>query len=328
MKIITRIVIALNGDILEEESFEYHGPIAHCSGGKSSAPPPPTAAETALTTAQTGLINQQVAQLTKQNEMLDKLWPDISEAMKGQIDLQKLQLTAATNLAPLQEELAKQGIDLQGIQIATAKEQISRNKALEPLILETIGYTKDETGNYVPLPGQGTGVSPLLESQLAKEEKQLGEQLSQKLGPNWQASTPGIQSMDTFKTRADLLRDESARATKTQQMQGLFALSGQGTNVTPLPTSVGSTGLLGGTSGGTSLSSLFSSASPDFSSVQNTLQQNRLQPWLASQGQKAGQTSAMMGGLIGGATVGGTVGGIPGAAIGGVGGLLAGYLLS
>ena len=47
MKIYERIVLDWDGAVLEEESFEYSGPLALCGGGggkkpKTPAPPPPT----------------------------------------------------------------------------------------------------------------------------------------------------------------------------------------------------------------------------------------------------------------------------------------------
>jgi hypothetical protein len=37
MKIYTKIVLNLKGEIVEEESFEYHGPVAECKGGGGSS---------------------------------------------------------------------------------------------------------------------------------------------------------------------------------------------------------------------------------------------------------------------------------------------------
>ena len=47
MKIYERIVLDWDGTVLEEESFEYTGPLALCGGGggkkpKTPEPPPPT----------------------------------------------------------------------------------------------------------------------------------------------------------------------------------------------------------------------------------------------------------------------------------------------
>ena len=47
MKIYERIVLGWDGTVLEDESFEYTGPLALCGGGggkkpKTPEPPPPT----------------------------------------------------------------------------------------------------------------------------------------------------------------------------------------------------------------------------------------------------------------------------------------------
>ena len=335
MKIYEKIVIEMStGKILEEQSFEYKGPIAECKGG--SAPPPgPTPQETALTMAQTELIEQQIAQLRKESKLLDEMWPALEEIFAGQIDLQGMQIETAKTLLPLQEELAKQGIDLTTMQIEGIKEEIERNKALEPAILETIGFTKDESGKYIPttniqkqleetymkaLSGE-TPISPALEAEIGQQEKQLRQHLSQKLGPGYETTTPGIQALDQFQRRATLVREEARRGmteSAAQQYLGytgltagnLMALAGgtpQALSITPGT----STGLLAGTSGGSTgginIGNLFSggsasSVSSQIQSLSDQLKAERMEPWMLQQGQKAGRTQTLMSGLIGGAS--------------------------
>ena len=66
MKIYERIVLDWDGAVLEEESFEYTGPLALCGGGgkkpKTPAPPPPTpkpAVAKDVTAAATEAMNEQ-----------------------------------------------------------------------------------------------------------------------------------------------------------------------------------------------------------------------------------------------------------------------------
>ena len=66
MKIYERIVLDWDGTVLEEESFEYTGPLALCGGGgkkpKTPEPPPPTpkpAVAKDVTAAATEAMNEQ-----------------------------------------------------------------------------------------------------------------------------------------------------------------------------------------------------------------------------------------------------------------------------
>jgi len=66
MKIYERIILDWDGAVLEEESFEYAGPLALCGGGgkksKTPEPPPPTpkpAVAKDVTAAATEAMNEQ-----------------------------------------------------------------------------------------------------------------------------------------------------------------------------------------------------------------------------------------------------------------------------
>ena len=67
MKIYERIVLDWDGTVLEEESFEYTGPLALCGGGggkkpKTPEPPPPApkpAVAKDVTAAATEAMNEQ-----------------------------------------------------------------------------------------------------------------------------------------------------------------------------------------------------------------------------------------------------------------------------
>ena len=54
-------------------------------------------------------------------------------------------------------------------------------------------------------------VSPALEAEIEKKKAGLIENLSGRLGPNWQTSTAGIQTMSEFNKTAGLLREEARR---------------------------------------------------------------------------------------------------------------------
>jgi hypothetical protein len=353
--------------------------------------------EDELIRMQTRLIEQQVASLEKQNALIDELWPSISsyyesslalseaqlaattellpiqkEAQQASLELTKLQTESAKALLPLQQSLAEQGIELNSLQIDAIKSQTERNAALEPLLLEAMGYRKDDSGAYVPIENQPqdpilqqfedrlnaalTGeepISPALEKQLTEEQKLLEADLSKRLGPDWASSTPGIQAMDKFKQRADLIREEARQGAisqagsqylaargllageKQQKVANIAGLMGNTSSLSNVPTGVSTTNLSQLTSGGggtADLSGLMgggsSSVYGNIADLRNYYADQRARQDAINMGTSAGRTSALMGGLMGGAQIGAAAGGTTGALVGGGLGLLAGYLLS
>lgn len=73
MKIYERIVMDWDGTVLDEQAFEYEGPVALCGGGgggkgSSPSPPPPTpkpATAKDVTAAATDAVNEQDAKRKK-----------------------------------------------------------------------------------------------------------------------------------------------------------------------------------------------------------------------------------------------------------------------
>ena len=54
-------------------------------------------------------------------------------------------------------------------------------------------------------------LSPLAVQQFDEQEAQIRENLSRRLGPNWEQTTPGIQAMKSFRERRGLLEEEMRR---------------------------------------------------------------------------------------------------------------------
>jgi hypothetical protein len=170
MKIYNRIVMDMNTwEVLEEDSYEYDGPLALCGGGSSEP---------------------------------DPVYP------------------SATELA------------IQQLQLASLQEQAKENAQLKPLLYASMGLTTDASGNirkmtedeyqnsltdtqklaYKAEKLQQEGklpVSTVLENDIADREKVLRETLAQKLGGNYETSTPGIQALSEFNKKADELREQS-----------------------------------------------------------------------------------------------------------------------
>lgn len=104
---------------------------------------------------------------------------------------------------------------------------------LRPIELEALGYKQLPDGTLEKIPvvqdelsklyyenaikaAKGElPVSPALEADLTQQKNALAENLSRRLGSNWQTSTPGIQSLSEFDKRAGLLREEARRGQMT-----------------------------------------------------------------------------------------------------------------
>lgn len=143
--------------------------------------------------------------------------------------------------------------ELQSLQLAELKKYQQMSAAMEPLLLANMGYktvtnpdgtiglvamTEEERKAVLPesvlqdetlyrnyqdyalkaLKGE-LPVSPALEDEIALNQKKLEETLSQKLGPNWRMTTPGIQAQKAFDQAASLAREEARRGQIAQGAQ-------------------------------------------------------------------------------------------------------------
>ncbi len=170
MKIYEKVVIDIeSGDVLQEESYEYDGPMAMCDFSPDvNVPPPPPKSETELE-----MERKQLQLLESQMAEQQKLKPFLYESM----GLRENPETGELERVPEQ------------------KDELTR--LYEERQLQAL---KGE------LP-----VSPALEAELQNEYKKVNEDLTRRLGPNWQLSTAGQQAMGEFKKRAELLREEARR---------------------------------------------------------------------------------------------------------------------
>lgn len=342
-RIHTEVIIDIaTGQVLKDSFYEYEGPIAECKGDTNI--PGPSESETELTDEQKELVAQQVEQLRKQNQIIDNMWPEIQKAISGELSYEQLMIDSSKELQPLYTDLAKKGIDLNSLQIDSMSSEIQRNEALKPMILDTLGYSLDANGKYVPSDTSQDPIQNMLKEQYSgaisgeipltpdveKYIKDYETSLEQRLGPNWRETTPGIQALNEINNVKQNARQSMITNTGSNYMgytsnrlTGLLAGTGQGTgNVTvPSITSSGAntaTGLLSGTSTDSTMAGI--------SDLRNYYQNERLTNAALKAGNAAGQSSSMMGGLMGGAQAGSSYG--PwGSAIGGGIGLLAGYLL-
>jgi len=136
--------------------------------------------------------------------------------------------------SPAQQEIEQEQLEI-------LREQRQQQSEFQPFLYKSMGLTRDpQTGELVESPTEQTEierlyeerqlaalkgelpVSPALESELGTQEKQVQEDLARRLGPEWQRTTAGQQSMGEFQKRAGLLREEARRGQLTTG-EGLMA---------------------------------------------------------------------------------------------------------
>ncbi|MFA7120534.1 MAG: hypothetical protein WC277_03595 [Bacilli bacterium] len=184
MKVYEKIVIDMEtGDVLEEQGYEYDGPIAHCGGGSTTVQAPqPTAQEIALQQEQLNILQQQ----RSETEMMK---PYVLSGMGLVEEDGKLRYMSEDERLAGMSSLERQQYDIAKLQ----QERLAQAYAGE-------------------LP-----VSPALEKNLQQQEQQMREALSQRLGAGWEMSTAGQQAMGEFTRNAELLREEARRGAMTTE---------------------------------------------------------------------------------------------------------------
>jgi hypothetical protein len=163
----------INGDILEEVSCEYNGPIAECKGDIEL--PGPTEEEAQLT-------KSIFEQLTESRKLQEQFLPFVMEASGYKYDEN--------------DDIVKMPYD----------EYLD---TLDPVVKQqfaNLSLIQERTQQA--LNGE-LAANPALEQGLSKQRQQLQEDLARRLGPNWALSSAGIQANQAFEQSAESLRNEA-----------------------------------------------------------------------------------------------------------------------
>jgi hypothetical protein len=122
-----------------------------------------------------------------------------------------------------------QEVELQQMQLNEMRRQNKLNEQFQPFILESLGFKIEGDGSVTKIEQPKDEltqlyeerqlqamkgelpISPAMEKELSQQQSSLMENLSQRLGPDWQQTTAGQQSMSEFQKRAELLREEARR---------------------------------------------------------------------------------------------------------------------
>lgn len=173
MKIYSYIRMNMDGEILEEVSCEYNGPIAECKGDIEL--PGPTEEEAQLT-------KSIFEQLTESRKLQEQFLPFVMEASGYKYDEN--------------DDIVKMPYD----------EYLD---TLDPVVKQqfaNLSLIQERTQQA--LNGE-LAANPALEQGLSKQRQQLQEDLARRLGPNWALSSAGIQANQAFEQSAESLRNEA-----------------------------------------------------------------------------------------------------------------------
>jgi len=175
-------------------------------------------------------------------------------------------------------------IELMKLNLEEAKWQKSMREQIVPYVLQQAGYKYDDSGKIVKMPEDERlasmtedqrqqyelaklaseqamkalkGELPLsqaVEQEIAKQRGDLETYMASKLGPNWRQSTPGIQALAEFESKANALREDymhgrqaSLSSIGLSERQGLSSLLGQQAGTMQMPFSL-SGGVMGSVS--------------------------------------------------------------------------------
>lgn len=120
-------------------------------------------------------------------------------------------------------------IEITDLQIKLLKEEIERNKKMEPVLLEAAGLGVNADGTYYRLPeavdelselykarsikalkGED-GVSPALSRGIEAYKAETTQSLASRLGPDWEQTTAGQQALSSMASTGSLLEEEARR---------------------------------------------------------------------------------------------------------------------
>ena len=177
MKIYDKVIIDMTtNQVAYEDSYVYYGKLALCCGGGGGTPsyPEPSAQELEL-------LQMQLDYLKQMGEDTEAMRPYLLASMGMKED-------AEGNMTKMTDEEYYESLgelDQRGYDVAMAAAERS---------LKAYAGELD--------------ISPALEKSLGQRKEELEVGLSQKLGPDWETTTSGIQAMAQFTETSNLIREE------------------------------------------------------------------------------------------------------------------------
>ena len=203
MKIHTRVVFDIEtGAILEDEYYEYSGPLALCGSGDAPAAEGLDPTEKALNEQQLQMLkDQSAAQKELEPFMLESMGytrDDTGKIVKG---------PASASDILMNKQLAMAGYDSAGGKL-TEDQMLANMTDTEKLNYQV---SKASSQRELDAINGKLAISPALEEELGSEELQAQEMLQRKLGKDWALSTSGQSLMAKIKQKGNLVREEARR---------------------------------------------------------------------------------------------------------------------
>ena len=189
MKIYNYIKMDIDGNVIEEDSYNYHGGVAECKGSAPAVPPP--------TEEEKALQKETLLQLQESRELQKQFLPILMQTSGYKYDDEG--------------NVTKMGYD----------EYLG---TLDPAMrtqYENLNLIQEQTSKA--LRGE-MDVSPSLEQGLTDRRQRMEQNLSRRLGSNWGLSSAGIKSMEEFDKSADALREQARHGAINQY--GTLGLQG------------------------------------------------------------------------------------------------------
>lgn len=192
MKVYSKLVIDIEtGEVLEEESFEYSGPVARAGGGDVKVPGP---------------TPEQKAAQREQTEMNQFMRQRFEESARRE-DLLAPLLYEQIGVTPQYDEAGQIiGFTKEEDPLAAQREEIEAG-----FLERTLAAQRGE------LP-----IDPALRSRVEGEELTLREMLAKQIGPGYELSTPGSERLsDFFRSREELFSGASRGELALSEQFGL-----------------------------------------------------------------------------------------------------------
>jgi len=251
MRIYTRIVIDMRTmEVLEEESFEYSGPIDWCKGDTEVDAAQPSASQTQYQNLTNQLLSEQLsddqaakpillaeagyttatpsadttAQISSLQSQRDAIQQKYTAGIQAGTWNQPDNSAMEAQMTALDNQIA--GLNQPTYRPMTEDEQLANMTDAQKLQYDV---TKATAQRELDALNGNLPVDPALEQSLDLSDQATKERLAQQLGPNWQSSTAGANAMQQQNQSRNITEEEARRGDITT-MAGINQ-SNQNTNL-------------------------------------------------------------------------------------------------
>lgn len=187
MKVYRKLVLDYDGNVLEEDSYDYAGPVAEAKGGSNVTVPGPTAAQEAASQAQTQMLQQQMSMMQKMQREQNILGPMMyKQAGYNPTFNAQGELTGLDQSPEMAAQMSRQGELTKGFQ----ERQLAAMRGELP-------------------------VDPGLMIDLQRQDRMNQQSLASQFGQGGGGSTGAMQAQDVFAARKNAILEGARRGDLT-----------------------------------------------------------------------------------------------------------------